>query len=406
MARILKRPMFRRGGMPSNQGVTAVRPQYMGGGMGGIMSGIIPRPDAGLTPRVGYANGPLPIMYDDGYMSQTSFPVGGIEFYSSPKDYGGKSGLYGDVYTGPDSEKMYDERKFLESALDKVERNESLKPQELFALKKYGGKLPSEIKEGAEQIDIMKTAPINKDLKIFKYNEEGKPEQVGKTKKPLNNNSNLDTKTSGQSDLESLQDYMKMFEAAAAGDPDEARKSKYLELAKFGANLIAQPGGDLVGAVGKAASSSIGGLSKQMAEERGAKRQGKLMGLKAGLDKTDMGEFGKKIKALAKLSGQSEESVAKKFLSGDSDFDKIYLAAAEQAGVEAGEAQKIYLKNIKIMSDKNPSVAARLNKPFPKKNPVEGEYYVLPGGEFTRYVNGEKIKPSEPDFYGDIDKED
>jgi len=48
MARILKRPMFRRGGMPSNQGVTAVRPKYMGGGMGGIMSGIIPRPDAGL----------------------------------------------------------------------------------------------------------------------------------------------------------------------------------------------------------------------------------------------------------------------------------------------------------------------------------------------------------------------
>jgi len=112
-----------------------------------------------------------------------------------------------------------------------------------------------------------------------------------------------------------------------------------------------------------------------------------------------MGEFGKKIKALAKLSGQSLESVAKKFLSGDDDFDKIYLAAAEQAGVQAGEAQKTYLKNIKIMSNKNPSVAAKLNKPFPKKNPVEGEYYVLPEGQFTRYVNGEKIKPSEPGFY-------
>ena len=49
--------MFRRGGMPSNQGVTAVRPQYMGGGMGGIMSGIVPRPDAGLTPRVGIQDG-------------------------------------------------------------------------------------------------------------------------------------------------------------------------------------------------------------------------------------------------------------------------------------------------------------------------------------------------------------
>jgi len=397
MARILKRPMFRRGGMPSNEGVAAVRPKYMGGGMSGIMSGI--NPTAGLTPRVGYADGPQPIMYDDGYMSQTSFPVGGMEFYSSPKDYGGKSGLYGNVYTGPDAGKLRSERKFLESALDKVERNEALKPQELFVLKKYKGKLPAEIKGGAEQIDIMETAPINEDLKIFKYNEEGKPEQVGKEKKSKVNIESNSKTTSGQSDLESIQDYMKMFEAAAAGDPDEAKRSKYLELAKFGANLIAQPGGDLTGAIGKAASSSIGGLSKQMADERAAKRQGKLMGLKAGLDKTDMGEFGKKIKALAKLSGQSLESVAKKFLSGDDDFDKIYLAAAEQAGVQAGEAQKTYLKNIKIMSNKNPSVAAKLNKPFPKKNPVEGEYYVLPEGQFTRYVNGEKIKPSEPGFY-------
>ena len=195
----------------------------------------------------------------------------------------------------------------------------------------------------------------------------------------------------------------KTFEAAAAGDPDDARKSKYLELAKFGANLIAQPGGDLVGSIGKAASSSIGGLSKQMADEAATKKSAKLMGLKAGLSQTDMGEFGKKIKALAKFSGQSEEDVAKKFLSGDGDFDKIYLEGAEQAGVEAGQAQLNYLSNIKTMANKRPDIAAKLNKGFPKKNPVEGEYYVLPGGEFTRFVDGEKLKPSDPGFY---DKED
>ena len=52
--------MFRRGGMPKNQGITAVRSEYMGGGMTGIMSGIIPRPDAGLTPRIGYQTGTPP----------------------------------------------------------------------------------------------------------------------------------------------------------------------------------------------------------------------------------------------------------------------------------------------------------------------------------------------------------
>ena len=209
----------------------------------------------------------------------------------------------------------------------------------------------------------------------------------------------------GQSDLENLQDYMKMFEAAAAGDPDEAKRSKWLELAKFGSNILAQPGGDLTGAIGKAASSSIGGLSKQMAADRTAKQTAKLMGLKAGLDKTDIGEFGKKMKALAKFSGQSMESVAKKFLAGETDFDKEYLVAAEAAGVEPGAGRKIYLENIKAMFKKNPDVAAKLNKPFPKKNAVEGEYYVLPGGQFTRWVDGEKVKPTEPGFFGDIDKE-
>ena len=48
MTRTLTRPMFRKGGM-------AQREKYMGGGMTGIMSGIVP--DAGVTPRVGLQEG-------------------------------------------------------------------------------------------------------------------------------------------------------------------------------------------------------------------------------------------------------------------------------------------------------------------------------------------------------------
>ncbi len=65
MAYILKRPMFRKGGLsqtarPTYQGggVTAARPSYQRGGMNGIMSGIIP--------RQGYANGPEPWMKRSG----------------------------------------------------------------------------------------------------------------------------------------------------------------------------------------------------------------------------------------------------------------------------------------------------------------------------------------------------
>ena len=375
--------MFRRGGMPSNEGIPAVRPRYMGGGMSGIMSGIIPRPDAGLTPRVGYQEG-TPEGY--GFKNFAESPIGEGLMYGIP-------GAVADTFYTPINQigRLFGANPGLSARKD---------------IRAQKDKFFGEDREGRmtdEEVQKTNFFGIPFSAKSLKEKQQ---EVIDKEKKKIEKSNKIDDGTgtgtgtgAGQSDLESLQDYMKMFEAAAAGDPDEARKSKYLELAKFGANLIAQPGGDLTGAVGKAASSSIGSLSKQMAEERAAKRQGKLMGLKAGLDKTDMGEFGKKIKALAKLSGQSLESVAKKFLSGDDDFDKIYLAAAEQAGVQAGEAQKIYLKNIKIMSNKNPSVAAKLNKPFPKKNPVEGEYYVLPEGQFTRYVNGEKIKPSEPGFY-------
>ena len=339
MARTLRRPMFRIGGMAHEQ-----RTGYMGGGMSGIMSGITPRqPDAGLTPRMGLAEGTnfLQKMYDVLNPSEETIINRMQDYQESQSEPIIKTNTYKE-----EQQKIQDE-------LDKKKKPSVAGP--------------------------------------FNYLQPKTPDTT------------IDGTGGGQSDLENIQDYMKMFEAAAAGDPDDARKSKYLELAKFGANLIAQPGGDLVGSIGKAASSSIGGLSKQMADEAATKKSAKLMGLKAGLSQTDMGEFGKKIKALAKFSGRSEEDVAKKFLSGDGDFDKIYLEGAEQAGVEAGQAQLNYLSSIKKMASKYPNIAAKLNKGFPKKNPVEGEYYVLPGGEFTRFVDGEKVKPSEPGFY---DKED
>ena len=378
MARTLTRPMFRKGG-------TAQREKYMGGGMTGIMSGIVP--DAGLTPRTGYAEGPSlqeiiaaqelkdpsTIIYDKDYIQKLLDQKTRKLYQMSPG--------FGQQMPTPNTPTQKAIKEYLETNPEGA--YELFKKGEIpgFGDTDYGALQAAQAKKAKEAgIDL------------------GFPKQTIGDKKIVNN-TDIDGKGgagSGQSDLENLQDYMKMFEAAAAGDPDDARKSKYLELAKFGANLIAQPGGDLVGSIGKAASSS-------MADEAATKKSAKLMGLKAGLSQTDMGEFGKKIKALAKFSGRSEEDVAKKFLSGDDDFDKIYLEGAEQAGVEAGQAQLNYLSNIKTMANKRPDIAAKLNKGFPKKNPVEGEYYVLPGGEFTRFVDGEKLKPSNPGFY---DKED
>ena len=50
MARVLTRPMFRKGGLSQTPrptyrggGLTTIRPRYRNGGMNGIMSGIVPR---------------------------------------------------------------------------------------------------------------------------------------------------------------------------------------------------------------------------------------------------------------------------------------------------------------------------------------------------------------------------
>ena len=386
MARTLRRPMFKIGGMAHEQ-----RTGYMGGGMTGIMSGITPRqPDAGLTPRMGLQEGSEPEGYT--FKNFAESPIGEGLMYGIP-------GALADTFYTP---------------INQIGRlfgaNPGLSARK--GIRSQKDALFGEDREGRmTDEEVQKTNFFGLPFSAKSLKEKQKDKIEAEEKKLARKNKKIDsgiddTGTDGgeqQSDLENIQDYMKMFEAAAAGDPDDARKSKYLELAKFGANLIAQPGGDLVGSIGKAASSSIGGLSKQMADEAATKKSAKLMGLKAGLSQTDMGEFGKKIKALAKFSGRSEEDVAKKFLSGDGDFDKIYLEGAEQAGVEAGQAQLNYLSSIKKMASKHPDIAAKLNKGFPKKNPVEGEYYVLPGGEFTRFVDGEKLKPSDPGFY---DKED
>ena len=58
-----------------------------------------------------------------------------------------------------------------------------------------------------------------------------------------------------ESDTDVMNRYMEMFKANLAGDKDELKSQRYFELAKFGLNLLSQPGGppggkrDLFGAI-------------------------------------------------------------------------------------------------------------------------------------------------------------
>tara|TARA_R100000935_G_scaffold16491_1_gene32721 strand:- start:3113 stop:4474 length:1362 start_codon:yes stop_codon:yes gene_type:complete len=110
----------------------------------------------------------------------------------------------------------------------------------------------------------------------------------------------------GKTDTDVMKDYMEMFSEAYGTDPEELKRSKYLELAKFGANLLAQPGGSLSEAIGRAASPSIEGLTAIAKDEREGQRQLKGVAMQAAMKKMD-NPYLEKITTMSKLTGKPGE---------------------------------------------------------------------------------------------------
>ena len=50
-----------------------------------------------------------------------------------------------------------------------------------------------------------------------------------------------------------------MFKETLGVDDEDFKKDAYLQLARFGTNLMAQPGGSLTAAIGRAAEETIRG---------------------------------------------------------------------------------------------------------------------------------------------------
>ena len=200
-------------------------------------------------------------------------------------------------------------------------------------------------------------------------------------------------KTSEQSDQELIKSYMDMFSEAMGESEEDVSRQRYLELAKFGANLLGQPGGDLVGSIGRAAAPSIQGLAEGAARKSAANREIKLAGLKTAIAQMD-DPTADKIKTLARLSGVSEKEVAKLMLDtdGDSSLDKIEATAKALQG-EVGEkvALQIAQKLNKAGLDLEQIDEIPVDKEGkPKENVPDGYYYDQKG----KIYKVEKGKPS------------
>ena len=347
MNRILRRPMFRMGGTPNE----------------GIMTGLT------KPKRMGYAEG---------------------------------SGLPG-ILMGPQEtdfeqidlfDPIAEQRNRLLRIQQKSQEGKFLNKEEMDLAKDAGIKSFSEIQkakktdEGYVPVDIA-NLDIGTNLKIVNPETE-KPKNEPKTTPTIT----ADTRGSSKSDKDTIKDYMEMFKTALAGDEDSSRRQKYLELAKFGANLLAQPGGSLTAAIGKAAAPSLEGLSRIKEKEKDVETKAKLLGVQAAMDK---GTIAQGVADLMKLGYTREEAIRQIVEKGTGSATREATAQRASDSLTANIVTEGIADSVagrisgKILASGVTDYEYSL---LPDK-PVEGEYYYDKKGNVGQY----QIRDGKPGLF-------
>ena len=113
-----------------------------------------------------------------------------------------------------------------------------------------------------------------------------------------------------ESDLKTVYaDLLPMFKETLGVDDDDFKRDAYLQLARFGTNLMAQPGGSLTAAVGRAAEKPLEGVGEIIGAKRAAERRPKELALQAALRETDPGTIGKSVRDLMKLGYTKDQAI-------------------------------------------------------------------------------------------------
>jgi len=220
-----------------------------------------------------------------------------------------------------------------------------------------------------------------------------------------------------QSNADVINEYMNMFKSVLGSDQDELTRQKYLELAKFGTNLLAQGGGKrgLMEKIGAAGTQSLEGLSKIAAQERASDRQIKLAAIQAAMKEMDPGTVGKAVRDLKKLVPKEKGESSK-------DYNARITSMALETGTGAATRANTAYAREKDLADRierselvdtpaaalnaariitNYKIATVPKKETETRNELKDkEYYIRKDGIIYRYdaVNKKGIFPGEPGF--------
>jgi len=187
------------------------------------------------------------------------------------------------------------------------------------------------------------------------------------------------TVTEKASDEDTIKSYMKMFSDAFDDSPEDISRERFLQLAKFGANLLAQPGGDLTGAIGRAAAPSIEGLAASESARRAGDREVKLAAVKTAIQQMD-DPTADKIKTLARIAGVPESEVANLMIGDEADSknERIELTAKaleEEVGSRAAlSIAQTLAEEGAVLAQASPIEIDKKTKK-PKEGVADGYYY-------------------------------
>ncbi len=196
------------------------------------------------------------------------------------------------------------------------------------------------------------------------------------------------------------------------GNSDESTKRDlYLQLAKFGAGLAAQPGGDLVGAVGRAAMDPLEGVGQVLAEKRKTEKDIKTLALQKSFDDMKEPEQIKFVKAIQKeygldTFGEAYDLVTKsKKSSAQVNADNTYY---RDTGKNLGVSPEGFRREMDKLDQMGlGSLIGEFTRPdaaLPEdyEEGPNGEYYVRPNGQAVRVVDGKLYIPGDPEFTAEI----
>ena len=357
MNRILKRPMFKMGGRADNDGILSLRNGYAEGDIvttrADIEKEIYPNSLLGFANRV--TGGVNDLLYNYGVR-----PLGNIAQFITK--------------TNPE---FIQPRNSKEEMIDLVLKSRGVN---------LGGDEDTEEDTGDARDDGMGAGG--------KQTEKGTGDSDTKTQELSDN------------DLKTMyEDLLPLFKSELSADEDELKRQKYLELAKFGANILAQPGGDLVGTIGKAAAPSIEGLTRVAETKRRSDAAAKSLALEAALKQADPGTIRKQVRDIMALdrSLTQKEALAKVLSTGSATREATKEGRIENYSTILLNSD--YVKDEKAARDAAEAIeesglgtGAFKKLPDSQDDLVKGDYYIKEDGSIRRFDGEKLLTPSDEGF--------